>query len=450
MIVQKFGGSSVGSSKLINQVIDIASAELRRGLVLVASAMGKTTDALVRMGRLAADGRGEEARQELQELRNSHYGSLVDLLEVPLYEEGKRTVDRLFSELESLLTGLILIQEVSPRSLDALLSFGERLSTALIFFRARQRDIPAVLLDSRGLIKTDSNFGRASIDLDSTNAAIRDQVEADPGTLYVAQGFIASDGQNVTTTLGRGGSDYSATIIGAALGAEEVQIWTDVTGIMTSDPRLIRAARTIDELSYAEAAELSYFGAKVIHPSTIQPAVEKSIPVWVKNTTAPDQPGSRIHGEGTRRGIQAIAGKKGVTLINVSSSRMLNAYGFLKRIFEVFEKYRISVDLIATSEVSVSLTIEDVSRIDEIRSELELFSTVTVEGGMAIISLVGQDLWKQSKFTARVFNAISGIPVRMISLGSSDINLSLVVLGDRLDGAIKSLHAALFADSPSA
>jgi aspartate kinase len=446
VIVQKFGGTSVGSSKLIDQVIDIAVARLERGLVLVASAMGKTTDALVRMGQLAADGRAEQARDELKELRSRHYGSLVDLLEVPLYEEGKRTVDGLFAELESLLTGLILIQEVSRRSLDTLLSFGERLSTALIYYRARQRGINAVLLDSRSFIKTDSTYGRAAIDLESTDAAIRDQIPAEPGTLYVAQGFIGSDAQNVTTTLGRGGSDYTATIIGAALDAEEVQIWTDVTGIMTSDPRLIGNARTIDELSYAEAAELSYFGAKVIHPSTIQPAVEKHIPVWVKNTTQPEQPGSRIHGEGRRRGIQAIAGKKGVTLVNVHSSRMLNAYGFLKRIFEVFEKYRISVDLIATSEVSVSLTIEDASTIDSVRSELEQFSTVTVESGKAIISLVGQDLWKQSKFTARVFAAMSDIPVRMISLGSSDINLSLVVPEDRLDGAIRSLHAALFED----
>jgi aspartate kinase len=444
LIVQKFGGTSVGSSKLIDQVLDISSAELHRGLVLVASAMGKTTDALVRMGTLAADGRADEAREELRDLRNRHYGSLVDLVEVPLYEEAKETVDRLFAELESLLTGLILIQEVSPRSLDTLLSFGERLSTTLLFFRARQRSIPAVLLDSRQLIRTDSNYNRAAIDLEVTNSHIRQLVPAEPGTLYIAQGFIASDDQNVTTTLGRGGSDYSATIIGAALDAEEVQIWTDVTGIMTSDPRLIENARTIDELSYAEAAELSYFGAKVIHPSTIQPAVEKQIPVWVKNTTKPHETGSRIHAHGQSRGIQAIAGKKGVTLVNVHSSRMLNAYGFLKRIFEVFEKYRIPVDLIATSEVSVSLTIEDSSRIADVTAELEAFSTITVETGKAIISLVGQDLWKQSRFTARVFSAMVDIPVRMISLGSSDINLSLVVPEEMLDSAIKSLHSALF------
>lgn len=444
MIVQKYGGTSVGSAKLIDQVLDIASAELHRGLVLVASAMGKTTDALVRMGSLSAEGRSEDARSELLELRDRHYSSLVDLLEVPLYEEGKNAVDSLFAELESLLTGLILIQEVSARSLDTLLSFGERLSTTLIHYRALQRGINSVLLDSRRFIRTDSNYGRATIDLELTNASIRKSISAEPGRLYVAQGFIASDSQNVTTTLGRGGSDYSATIIGSALDAEEVQIWTDVTGIMTSDPRLIDTARTIDELSYAEAAELSYFGAKVIHPSTIQPAVEKQIPVWVKNTSKPGEPGSRIHTSSRRRGIQAIAGKKGITLINVHSSRMLNAYGFLKRIFEVFEKYRISVDLIATSEVSVSLTIEDPKSIDAVKAELEQFSSVTVEKDKAIISLVGQDLWKQSRFTARVFTAMADIPVRMISLGSSDINLSLVVPEDRIDSAIRSLHTALF------
>ncbi len=446
MIVQKFGGTSVGSSKLIDQVLDIANSELHRGLVLVASAMGKTTDGLVRMGTLAAEGKADPAREELRNLQNSHYGTLVDLVEVPLYEEAKKAVDKLFGELESLLTGLILIQEVSPRSLDTLLSFGERLSTTLIYYRARQRGMRSVLLDSRTLIRTDSNYNRAAIDLSVTNEQIKKHVGGEPNTLYVAQGFIASDAQNVTTTLGRGGSDYSATIIGAAVDAEEVQIWTDVTGIMTSDPRLIENARTISELSYAEAAELSYFGAKVIHPSTIQPAVEKHIPVWVKNTTKPGEAGSRIHADGKSRGIQAIAGKKGVTLVNVHSSRMLNAYGFLKRIFEVFEKYRVSVDLIATSEVSVSLTIEDARNIAAVTAELEAFSTVTVETDKAIISLVGQDLWKQSRFTARVFSAMADIPVRMISLGSSDINLSLVVPEDLVDSAIQSLHSALFDD----
>lgn len=449
MIVQKFGGTSVGSAKLINQVLDIAESRLERGVVLVASAMGKTTDALVRMGELAGIGDGRGAREELADLRTRHYDSLVDLMEVPLYEAAKQAVDALLGELESLLTGLILIKEISPRSMDTLLSFGERLSTTLIYYRAMQRGIDAVLLDSRQLVRTDDNYGQASVDLEATEVAIRAAVTRPQGLLYIAQGFIASDSDGVTTTLGRGGSDYSATLYGSALNAEEVEIWTDVTGIMTSDPRLIEGAKTIDELSYAEAAELSYFGAKVIHPSTIQPAVEKQIPVWVKNTSRPDEAGSRIHSEGGKRGIQAIAGKRNVTLITIHSSRMLNAYGFLKRIFEVFDQHKISVDLIATSEVSVSLTIEeakpkDSQAIEAARVDLERFSTVTIERNKAIISLVGQDLWKQSKFTARVFAAIVDIPVRMISLGSSDINLSLVVPEQKLESAIRSLHSALF------
>lgn len=446
MIVQKFGGTSVGSARRINQVLDIAEKELHRGVVLVASAMGKTTDALLRMAGLAEQGEADSAGGELDNLRNMHYSALVDLLEVPLYEEGKSAVDRLFRELESLMYGLSLIQEVSPRSMDTLLSFGERLSTTLIYYRALQKGLNVHFIDSRQIIKTDNRHGKAGVLEEETRQAITTRIKTGPGLLFVAQGFIASDGEGSTTTLGRGGSDYSATIIGAALEAEEVQIWTDVNGIMTSDPRLIPNARTIGELSYDEAAELSYFGAKVIHPSTIQPAVEKRIPVWVKNTGDPQGPASRIHISGSNTGIQAIAGKKAVTLINVRSSRMLNAYGFLRRIFEVFETYCVPVDLVATSEVSVSLTIEDAERISEVKAALEEFSTVTVERDKAIISLVGQDLWKQSRFTARVFSALVDIPVRMISLGSSDINLSLVVPEDQLDSAIQSLHDALFAD----
>lgn len=436
----------MGSARRINQVLSIAEKELSRGVVLVASAMGKTTDALLRMASLAERGETEAAGSELDNLRDMHFSALVDLLEVPLYEEGKSAVDRLFKELESLMYGLSLIQEVSPRSMDTLLSFGERLSTSLIYYRALQKGLNVHFIDSRQIIKTDSHHGKAGVLEEETRQAITTRIQTGPGLLFVAQGFIASDSEGSTTTLGRGGSDYSATIIGAALEAEEVQIWTDVNGIMTSDPRLIPNAQTIGELSYDEAAELSYFGAKVIHPSTIQPAVEKRIPVWVKNTSDPEGPASRIHISGSNTGIQAIAGKKAVTLINVRSSRMLNAYGFLRRIFEVFETYRVPVDLVATSEVSVSLTIDDGERIAEVKAALEVFSTVTVERDKAIISLVGQDLWKQSRFTARVFSALVDIPVRMISLGSSDINLSLVIPEDQLDSAIQSLHDALFAD----
>ena len=291
---------------------------------------------------------------------------------------------------------------------------------------------------------TDDSFSGAAPLFDRTNSKIRELVKPEKGTLIVAQGFIGRTTRGATTTLGRGGSDYSASIIGNALNAEEIQIWTDVNGIMTSDPRIVPDARTIDTISYSEAAELAYFGAKVVHPSTIQPAVEGNIPVLVKNTGDPDGPFTTIRTATGRKGITAIAGKKPITLINVSSSRMLNAYGFLNRIFAIFEKYRTSVDLIATSEVSVSMTIENESRIEAIIQELSGIGQAMVERKKAILCLVGQDLWKDPAFIARVFGAISDTPVRMVSMGSSDINLSVVVPEERLEAGIRKLHGEFF------
>ncbi|MDR2587999.1 MAG: aspartate kinase, partial [Spirochaetales bacterium] len=242
----------------------------------------------------------------------------------------------------------------------------------------------------------------------------------------------------------RGGSDFSATIIGAALGAGRVEIWTDVSGILTTDPRLIPGAAAIPEMSYAEAAELAFFGAKVVHPSSIQPAVEKNIPVWVKNTKAPQDPGTALSGETRGRGMRAIAFKKNITLINVASSRMLNAYGFLSRMFAVFEKHKTPVDLIATSEVSVSMSVESSARLKEIVKDLEEFSSAEVSKNRAIISLVGKEVWQESGFLVRVFSALGPIPVRMISLGASHINLSLVVPEEHCEEAVKLLHKEFF------
>jgi aspartate kinase len=265
-----------------------------------------------------------------------------------------------------------------------------------------------------------------------------------PGRLAVLQGFIGSTPEGATTTLGRGGSDYTATIIGAALKADEVEIWTDVNGIMTSDPRIVKNARTISQISYKEAAELAYFGAKVIHPATIQPAINLGIPVWVKNTFRPEEEGTKIVPRIPANGLKAIACKKGITLINVSSSRMLLAYGFLRKIFETFEKHQTPVDLIATSEVSVSMTIDNPSSVNAIKKDLEEIGTVGVEADKSIVCLVGQDLWKDTVFLSRVFQCLKSTPVRMISLGSSDINLSFVVPESNTEDCVRRLHDEFF------
>ncbi len=444
MIVLKFGGTSVQNAEMIDKALDIAESHLDRAPVLVASAMARVTDALVEITRAASAGNEERAREVLDQQRTHHFAVAEAFLAGQRLERARARLEHHFGELSSLIRGLSLLRECTPRSTDAILSFGELLSTALIALRAEERGIDTELLDARDFVRTDDHFTAASPLFEVTNRLIREHVKPRAGKLIVTQGFIARTESGATSTLGRGGSDYSSTIIGAALGAEEVQIWTDVNGIMTSDPRVVSNARTIDRISYNEAAELAYFGAKVVHPSTIQPAVETGIPVLVMNTGDPKGPGTTIVARADGRGLRAIAGKKGITLIHVASTRMLNAYGFLSRIFATFEMHQTPVDLIATSEVSVSMSIDNTQALAAIVPELEEIGLVGVEDELAIICLVGQDLWKQPAFIARVFGALKDTPVRMVSLGSSDINLSLVVPGKMLNTAIQILHREFF------
>ncbi len=444
MIILKFGGTSVQNAEWIDKALDIAESALENAPVLVASATKGTTNALDRIIRLAPAGKEDEVRQIEEDIFQSHRAVAADFLQGAILSETEQRLKGLFNELTSLITGMLLIKECTPRLKDAILSFGERLSTLLISARALQRDLDTELLDSRKFIKTDDNFGEANVDFAASTELIRKQVLPRSGKLLVCQGFIASSRNGVTTTIGRGGSDYSATIIGAALSADEVQIWTDVDGIMTADPRIIGGARTIEKISYSEAAELAFFGARVIHPSSIQPAIKKGIPVFVRNTGKSNAGGTLIVDEYRQTGVRAIAGKDGITLITVNSSRMLNAYGFLSRIFAIFEKHRISVDLVATSEVSVSMTVDESVDIAAVLKELEQYGTVTVESNRSIICLVGKDLWKEESFFQRVFAALTPLQIEMISLGSSDINLSLVVAREESRNAIRKLHREFF------
>jgi aspartate kinase len=444
MIVLKFGGTSVQNAEWINRAIDITDSQIKKSPVMVCSAMGKTTDRLVDIETCANNGDSSGAEKQLQQLKDAHFGTAQDFLTGETLVKASTRLHELFEEMSSLVKGLILLKECTPRSHDALLSFGELLSTTLIYYRALQRGIDAVFVDSRECITTDDHFTSAVPLLEETDKTIKNKITPQSGKLFIAQGFIARNKNGATTTLGRGGSDFSATLYGAALEAEEVQIWTDVNGIMTSDPRIVPGAYTIPRISYEEAAELAYFGAKVVHPSTIQPAVEKNIPVVVKNTRNVDGDFSTITVSAAEKGLRAIAGKKNITLINISSSRMLNAYGFLKRIFAIFDTYKTPVDLIATSEVSVSMTIDNPSAIDAIVRELEEIGIVTIEQNRSMICLVGKDFWKDSQFVARVFSSLAPTQVRMISLGSSDINLSLVVQEEQFESSIQKLHSEFF------
>jgi aspartate kinase len=444
MIVLKFGGTSVQNAEMMDATLSIVQGQLDRAPVLVSSAMSKVTDQLQDIARRVGEGREAESEALLESVLERHVTCAKSFLTGENLARCRKELDEVCAELRAIIKALVLLKEWSKRSNDAILSFGERLSTIILLHRAHERGMEAELLDSRELIKTDDNFTSAAPIEDLTQRQVTSRVRAKPGMVTIVQGFIASTTGGATTTLGRGGSDYTATIIGAALRAEEVQIWTDVTGIMTSDPRIAKSARTIEKISYREAAELAYFGAKVIHPATIQPAVNLGIPVWVKNTFLPQESGTCIIPNVPGIGLKAIACKKGITLINISSSRMLLAYGFLRRIFEIFEKHQTAVDLIATSEVSVSVTIDNASEVNPIARELSEIGTVGVESDKSIICLVGQDLWKDTRFLARAFSSLKGTPVRMISLGSSDINLSFVVPVEATEDAVRTLHDEFF------
>ena len=442
MMVMKFGGSSVRNAEMIRRVIDIARGRLAESPVLVASAMGKTTDMLVLVADHAQAGDREAAFTMIERLEQSHFAAARELVSDAAGLE--RAVCVLFEELRGLTQGIYLIRECSPRSRDALLSFGERLSTLIITAAARELGVDAELVDARSLIRTNGDFGGASPEMDASTRLIRSRLRPRPDHLYVTQGFIGSTVEGVTTTLGRGGSDYSATILGAALEVASVEIWTDVTGIMTSDPRITPDARTIPAISYDEAAELAYFGARVVHPYTILPAVHRAIPVWVRNTSQPEEPGTRIQPQAEGVGIRAIASKSGITLVTVQSSRMLNAYGFLRALFAVFDLHRVSVDLVATSEVSVSMTVDRDVDVAPIVADLSRLGEVTVEREKSIICIVGRGVFQNAGLLSDVFAAVDPSPVRMISLGSSDINLSIVVAESDAIRVVRSLHARLF------
>ena len=444
MIVLKFGGTSVQNAALMDRALDITLRRIQDSPILVASALSKITDTLLKLAAAAADGDRETASFLLEDMFNRHLTLAKELLSGEQLEKAVAQIDQYKQELGSLIKGISLLKECSRRTLDTILSFGELLSTTLLAYRAKERGIQTEWIDSRLFMRTDDNFSAAVPNIKEIRKLSKKYLKPSPGKLIICQGFIGSTEDGVTTTLGRGGSDYTATLIGSALGASAVEIWTDVDGIMTTDPRIIPQARSIPEISYKEAAELAYFGAKVVHPSSIQPAIEQKIPVWVKNTNNPEHPGTVILPDVESAGIRAIAAKKSLTLINVVSSRMLNAYGFLSKIFSIFEKYRTPVDLIATSEVSVTMSVDTVSRLREIIHELQQFSEVDIRRSRSIICIVGKDIWEQGEYFVRTFSALQSIPIKLISYGGSHINLSLVVPEEHCEDAVRSLHKEFF------
>ncbi len=439
MIVMKFGGTSVESAAAIERVAGIVRARLARRPIVVVSAMGKTTNRLLSIAHHAVNAHRDDALRELLALRDFH-----------LSESGmERTVDEHFQELTELVKGLAILGELTPRSIDAISSFGERLSSLIVTNQFKRHGIKTTHVDSRKVIITDNRHTQAAPLFDITYERLSRTIPPlARDAVVVMGGFIGSTETGVTTTLGRGGSDFTASIAGAGIGAEEIQIWTDVDGMLTADPTILAGGHRVRACSFAEAAELAYFGAKVLHPATVLPAVDKNIPVLILNSRRPEVEGTRIVPESvhSRNVAKSIACKKNITLVNIHSTRMLMAHGFLHRIFELFDRHGTPVDMIATSEVSVSLTVDHPDRLPEIRRELEQFSEVSIESDQSIICLVGDNIRYTPGVAARVFTALGDINVRMVSQGASLLNIGFVVAQADLKRATEALHSEFFTD----
>ncbi len=439
MIVMKFGGTSVESASAIERVTEIVKSRLDRHPVVVVSAMGKTTNKLLAIAHGAINGERDHALGQLFELRDFH-----------LRESGmERTVEQHFQELSELIKGLSVLGELTPRSIDAISSFGERLSSLIVTSFFQKHGVHAVHVDARKMIVTDDRHTHANPLYPQTYARLAEMVAPlSPDRVVVMGGFIAATRTGIGTTLGRGGSDFTAAIVGAGIGAEEIQIWTDVDGMLTCDPTVYPGGHRVKRISFAEAAELAYFGAKVLHPATVIPAIEKNIPVLILNSRRPHVEGTRILAESisSTNIVKSIACKKHVTVLNIRSLRMFMAHGFLRRIFEVFDRNETSVDMISTSEVTVSVTLDETQRLTGILADLREFSDVNVLEDQSIICLVGEKIPVTAGVGARIFKALGPINARMVSEGASSMNIGFVVDSKDLTQAVHSLHEEFFTE----
>ncbi len=444
----KFGGTSVGDIAAFQRVINVVLSQIEKNPVVVTSAMTKVTDALLAAFDIAKKGDAAVAFRSLDPHFERHFAVTENFLPPSGGNPFLTEYNYAKEELSDLLT------RAQRRSLplqmlrDAVVSYGEQLSSRLLTEVLRAKGINARHVDARRLIVTDDEYGAAQPIWEETEKLVR--IELEPliaaGEVPVMGGFIAANRAGETTTLGRGGSDYSAALVAATLQAAELQIWTDVTGVMTCDPRICGDARTIPILSYEEAAELAYFGAKVLHPKTIKPAVDHSIPVRVCNTFEPEATGTMVLPDSAEapNKIKSIAHKKNITILRITSARMLGSYGFMSALFQVFERYRTAIDVISTSEVSVALTLDNAAELDKIVIELKRLGEVDVEGGYAVICVVGEGLRASTGLASKIFSTIDDVNIALVSHGASAVNLTFVVRETDVPHVIKKLHANFF------
>ena len=452
LVVMKFGGTSVEDVVAINRTASIVRGRLNNGLtpIVVVSAMAKVTDQLLAAANAAGRGDRAGALAITARLRNRHLETACALVSPQVMGELGQWIEAEFCNLDEVLRGLAAVGELTPRISDMVVSMGERLSSRMIAEAFQQRDLDAMYVDARQCIVTDGQHGKAIPQDALIEQRLKQHVlpHASAGQVCIMGGFIGATEKGVTTTLGRGGSDFTAALVGGGLDAGSIEIWTDVNGIMTTDPRICPNALRVKTISFEEAAELAYFGAKVLHPATILPAVKKNIPVLVLNSRNPENEGTRIISLAPhcRSPFKSIAVKRRLTIIDVVASRMLMSHGYLKAIFDVFDKHKCPVDMVSTSEVSVSLTVDSNDKLPEIAADLSQLADVKYDGRKALICMVGENIRGQNGIAARVFQAIRHVNVRMISQGASEINMSFMIEEDDAEEAIHSLHEEFFAD----
>ena len=460
MKVLKFGGSSVGNAENIKKVVDIVSREVEKDSgIVVLSAMQGATDKLIETGKLAETG-DESFRVKIKEVAETHLEVVQNLLPSEAQNNVADFVKERIDELTNICEGVYLLRELSPRTLDRIVSFGEILSTEIVSTVLDSIGIENVWKDSRELILTDSNYGFASVDFKQTNTRIKDYFGNSKAKLFILQGFIAANSEGNTTTLGRGGSDYTAAILAAATDAEVLEIWTDVSGMMTADPRIVRNIRRIPRITYREAMELSHFGAKVIYPPTIQPVMAKKIPVWVKNTFAPDDFGTLIEAETDENEIiRGITSIDKISVLSLEGSGMVGVPGFSKRLFDVLSRANINVILItqSSSEHSICVAIEEkfsalaketVDREFEYEISVGKIEPLRAENNHSILALVGDNMRNHTGVSGKMFATLghNGVNIRAIAQGSSERNISAIIESKDVRKAVNTLHEEFFSD----
>lgn len=452
MIVVKFGGTSVGDAAAIRRAADIVKSRLDRQPIVVVSALGGTTNALLAVGEQSAKGHLIGALRGVETLRDRHLRECEALLGgTDEADEIAAELSAMFDELAHLAEALSTLGHVTPRSLDAIAAHGEQLSASLVSAFFRVSGIEAEYVDPRSVMITDECFMAAEPQTETIAERSREillpLVQA--GKVPVMGGFVGSTASGITTTLGRGGSDYSASLVGAALQAEAIEIWTDVDGMLTADPRVVDGSLLIEEIRFDEASELASFGAKVLHPNTIAPAVRLGIPVFVYNSKRPQGKGTRITFDAPHRPVSAIAGKTDVTVVKVTAARMLLAHGFLRRVFEIFERHATSVDVVATSEVSVSVTIDDPSRLEALLVDLRDLGDVSIERNRGIVAIVGAGICDAGGAMGRALMALGDVKIHMMSLSATGINLTVILDAESVKPAMQRLHREFFGSGAS-